>query len=258
MDSIRFRFDGPQVLAAVTARAGGVSIGERAGLNLSFEVGDDPGCVRANREIAGQALGFDHRALVVPRQVHGIRVKAVGIQDRGRGADSSETAIPACDGFITSTPLVPVAILVADCAPVVLYDPVQPAVGLVHAGWRGAIGRIAQRGVEAMVREFGCRPGDVQAGIGPCLQPRSLEVSMVEAELAEDSFPGQPAVHYDIGDKPHLDIPFMIKQQLLDAGVRLRHIEDTRMDTLDARRFFSHRGQSGEAGRFMAVAMLRD
>lgn len=257
MDSIRFGFDGDLVLAAVTGRDGGVSEGGLASLNLSFEVGDDTARVVANRKISGDNLGFDFRDLVVPRQVHGIRVKVVGEQDRGRGADSAESGVAACDALVTNTPMIPIAVLVADCAPVVLYDPTKPAIAMVHVGWRGAIGRIAQRAVETMARELGCRPRDIRAGIGPCLQPLSLEVSMTEAMQAEGEFHQQPAVLYDVGDKPHLDIPFMVKQQLLDAGLWLRNIEDVRMDTLDAERFFSHRGQSANAGRCMAVAMLR-
>ena len=257
MDSIRFSFDGDQVLAAVTSRADGVSEGDLSSLNLSFEVGDDSARVVANRKIAGDNLGFDFRALVVPRQVHGIRVKVVGVADRGRGADSAVSGVAACDALVTSTPMIPIAVLVADCAPVVLYDPVQPAIGIVHVGWRGAIGRIAQKAVETMARELGCRLRDIRVGIGPCLQPLSLEVSTTEAMRAEGEFHQQPAVLYDAGEKPHLDIPFMVKQQLLDAGVWLRNIEDVRMDTLDAERFFSHRGQSGQAGRCMGVAMLR-
>ena len=258
MGSMRFSFDGDRVLAAVTSRAGGVSGGEMSSLNLSYAVGDDPARVAANRKIAGDNLGFDPEALVVARLVHGTRVEAVGVEDRGRGAYSAESGVPECDALVTNMPMTPIAVLVADCAPVVLYDPVRTAIGMVHVGWRGATGRIAQRAVEAMAREFGCRPGDIQAGIGPCLQPGSLEVSMGVAAEAEEAFPGQPAVLYDVGERPHLDMPYMIKQQLLDSGVRLRNVEDVRMDTLDAQRFFSHRGQSGKAGRFMGVAMLRD
>lgn len=258
MDSVRFSFDGDRVLAAVTSRVGGVSDGEMSALNLSYAVGDDPNRVSANREIAGDNLGFDPGSLVVARLVHGTRVEVVGVEDRGRGAESAESGVPECDALITNAPLTPIAVLVADCAPVVLHDPVRASIGMVHVGWRGATGRIAQRAVEAMAREFGCRPGDIRAGIGPCLQPGSLEVSLEVAAEAEEAFPRQPAVLYDVGEKPHLDMPFMIKQQLLDSGVRLTHVEDVRMDTLDAQQFFSHRGQSGEAGRFMGVAMLRE
>ena len=258
MDSVRFSFDGDSVLAAITSRAGGVSDGEMSRLNLSFAVGDDPTRVATNRKVAGDNLGFDPRALVVARLSHGTRVEVVGVQDRGRGADSAESGVPACDALVTNAPMTPIAVLVADCAPVVLYDPVQPAIGMVHVGWRGATGRIAQRAVEVMAREFGCRPGDIWVGIGPCLQAASLEVSMDVAVEAEEAFPRQPAVLYDVGERPHLDMPFMIKQQLLDSGVRLRQVEDVRTDTLDAQRFFSHRGQSGKAGRFMGVTMLRD
>ena len=168
MDSIRFSFAGDRALAAVTGREGGVSQGELASLNLSFEVGDDPArVVIANRKIAGDDLGFDFRALVVPRQVHGVRVKVIGDQDRGRGANSSESGVAACDALVTTTPMVPLAVLVADCAPVVLYDPAQPAIGIVHVGWRGAIGRIVQKAVETMARDTRLPPARHPGGHRP-------------------------------------------------------------------------------------------
>ena len=258
MDTVRFSFDGDRAIAAVTGREGGCSEGEKSSLNLSYSVGDDPQRVTENRRIACDHLGFDHRALVVAQLVHGTRVAVVGVQDRGRGADSAESEVPDCDALITNAPMTPIAILPADCAPVLLHDPVRSAVGIAHAGWRGAIRRVAQQAVKAMVQTFGCRPADMRAGIGPCLQPYSLEVSDRVAVQAQKAFPQQPAVRYDIGHRPHLDIPYMIKQQLLDSGVRLRHVEDVQMDTLDAERFFSHRGQAGRAGRCMGVAMLWD
>ena len=258
LDVVRFSFDGDRLLAAVTTRSGGTSQGKLASLNIAFSAGDDHDCVRANREIVGHALGYDHRDLVMPHLVHGSRVVVVGESDRGRGALSPKTTVSACDALATKSIETPIAVVVADCAPVVLYDPVQPAVAVVHVGWRGAIDRLAQLTVEQMNSALGSNSSNIRAGIGPCLQPGSSEVSFDLAEEAEEAFPNQPAVHYDMGKKPHLDLPFMIKQQLLDAGVELRHIEDMRLDTLDAKRFFSHRGQSGGAGRFMAVAMLRE
>ncbi|WP_420436041.1 polyphenol oxidase family protein [Candidatus Poriferisocius sp.] len=255
--AIKFSFDNDSILAAITSRSGGVSRGEMASLNMAFGVGDDPDCVLANREASGRILGFDHRDLVVAHLEHGSRVKIVEASDRGRGALSAENTIPACDALATNSIDTPVAILVADCAPVVLYDPIKLAVAVAHVGWRGAVARTAQRTIEEMGRAFSSSPSDIRAGIGPCLQPFSLEVSHREAKIVEEAYPKQPAVHYDIGKKPHLDLPFMIKQQLLDAGMELKQIEDMRLDTMDAERFFSHRGQSGRGGRFMAVAMLR-
>ena len=257
MDAERFSFDSDCVLAAMTDRSGGESRGELSGLNLSFKVGDDPARVIANRQIIAEVLGFNPQDLIVPHQTHGIKVVVVDDQDRGRGADSTESEITDCDALVTNIAMLPLAVTIADCAPVLFYDPIQSVVAVAHAGWRGAFDRIAQKTLATMVTSFKCQPGNVLIGIGPCLQPLSLEVSMDVALQAEAEFPQQPAVLYDVGEKPHLDMPFMLKQQVLDGGAQLQNIEDKRLDTLSNQRFFSHRRQLGKAGRSLAIIMLR-
>ena len=256
-EGLRFSFDSQAVLAAVTDRNGGVSQGQLASLNLCFKQADQSKRVLDNRQIAAKSLGFNFEDMVVPEQVHGLGVTVVKSQDRGCGADSAASSLAGCDALITNQPMIPLAVMVADCAPVILYDPNRLAVGIAHAGWRGAAGRIVSQTIKAMTKEFDCQPADIWVGIGPCLQAFSLEVSTDVAKQVEAQFVQQPAVHYDLGDKPHLDIPFMVKQQVLDTGVHLSHIEDMRLDTLTNQRFFSHRRQAGQAGRFMGIVMLR-
>lgn len=257
-----FSFSRLGVTAVVTNRKGGVSGGigadELASLNLSYAVGDDPTAVSENRQIVGQKLNFKASDLVVPCLQHGVRVVAVDDRDAGRGALSLESGISQCDALITKTLNLPLAICVADSMPVVLLDTRLRVAGLAHAGWRGTVGRIAQRTVEAMSQTFGSCPGDLLVGIGPGLQTNSLAVEEKEANLAQDAFPGQPAVRYIPEHRPRLDMTFMLKQQLLDAGVPLRNIEDMGIDTLNDSRFFSSRCQPNKSvGRFMAIVMLR-
>jgi polyphenol oxidase len=161
--------------AAVTARPGGVSSGPYASLNLSLSVGDDPGCVLENRRRLADGFGAIPADFVFAGQVHGAAVRVVGEPDRGRGAFSLEDAIPATDALVTRSPAVVLAILTADCVPIVLHDPVAGVLACVHAGWRGTSAGVAAAAVAAM-QALGSRPRDVIAGIGPAIAPARYQV----------------------------------------------------------------------------------
>jgi len=161
--------------AAVTARAGGVSRGPYASLNLSLSVGDDPAAVLENRRRLAAGFGGRLADFVFAGQVHGAGVRVVGEADAGSGAFSGEDAIPATDALVTSTPGVVLAILTADCVPIVLHDPVAGVLACVHAGWRGTVARVCVAAVAAM-QPLGSRPADVIAGIGPAIAPARYQV----------------------------------------------------------------------------------
>ena len=154
--------------AVVTARAGGVSAGPYATLNLSFSVGDDPGCVLENRRRLAAAFGSGPGDFVFARQVHGAGVRVVTGADRGSGAFSLDDAVDSADALVTTSPEVVLAILTADCVPIVLHDPVAGVLACVHAGWRGTVAGVTAAAVAAM-RGLGTRPSDVIAGIGPAI-----------------------------------------------------------------------------------------
>jgi hypothetical protein len=248
-------FSLPGLRQALSTRHGGVSEGAFATLNLGYHVEDDPARVTENRRRFAAAAGYDPAALVTAQQVHGTRLAWVGKADRGRGALDWAGAIPATDGLLTAVPEVPVAILVADCAAVLIADPVRRVLALAHAGWRGALGRIASAAVQELV-EAGSRPEELRVGISPTLCPACLEVSeeigkMVAAEL------GEATVDFT-GAKPRLRIHAMLAADLASAGVSsaqiAAHPDCTRCRT---DKYFSHRGQDGRAGR-MALAAWWD
>jgi polyphenol oxidase len=161
--------------AAVTARSGGVSSGPYATLNLSLSVGDDPARVLENRRRLAAALGADPGDFVFARQVHGAAVQIVGEADRGSGAFALDDAIADTDALVTTSPGVVLAILTADCVPIVLHDPVAGVLACVHAGWRGTVARVPAAAVSAMTC-FGSRPSDVIAGLGPAASPARYQV----------------------------------------------------------------------------------
>jgi polyphenol oxidase len=159
----------------VTTRHGGVSTGPYATLNLSFSVGDDPGAVLENRQRVAAALGADLADFVFARQVHGGQAQVVSAAERGRGTLGVEDAIGPVDALVTCDPGTVLAILVGDCVPIVLYDPVAHVLAGVHAGWRGTVAGVSRAALAAMAT-LGSRPADVLAGIGPAIAPERYQV----------------------------------------------------------------------------------
>jgi hypothetical protein len=180
-------FDPLPVEAMVTTRHGGVSAGRYATLNLSFAVGDEAADVRENRRRAAAALGADPADFVFAAQVHGSRAEVVSAADRGRGTLAADDAVGPADALVTATPGIVLAILVADCVPIILYDPATHVLACVHAGWRGTVARTAQAALAAMC-SLGARPEDVVAGIGPAVAAGSYRVGEEVAAAARDAF----------------------------------------------------------------------
>ncbi|MGH9091394.1 MAG: polyphenol oxidase family protein, partial [Acidimicrobiales bacterium] len=143
--------------AVVTTRHGGVSTGPYGSLNLGLHVGDDPAAVVENRRRAAAAIGAALGDLVVAEQVHGSAATVVGREARGRGTLDAGDAVPATDALVTAAPGTVLVTLVADCVPVVLFDPAARVLATVHAGWRGTAGRVVAAAVDAMTA-LGARP----------------------------------------------------------------------------------------------------
>lgn len=243
----------PGLRHGISTRRGGVSTGPYAALNLGYHVGDDPAAVTENRRRLGTAAGYDPAALVTARQVHGNAVVRVGVADRGRGAFALADAVPDADGLLTAAAGVPLAILVADCAPVLLADPSRRALAVVHAGWRGALGRIASTAARMLADDPGSDPAGLVAGIGPTLCPDCLEVGEEVAAAVEAVF-GAAVVRRGPA-KPRLDLRAMIAADLAAAGVEADHIcAHAACPRCRAETFFSYRGQQQRAGRFALVA----
>jgi hypothetical protein len=180
-------FGGFDVDVLVTTRSGGVSAGPYASLNLSLNVGDDPAHVLENRRRVLAALGAGLEDAVFAQQVHGAAAEVVGLADRGRGTREAADAIPAADALVTADPGPVLAVLAADCVPVVLYDPVAHVLACAHAGWRGTVAGAAASAVRAMA-SLGSRPADVVVGLGPAIAPGRYQVGAEVAEAAAKAF----------------------------------------------------------------------
>ncbi len=230
------------IIAAFSTRAGGVSQGPWDSLNLGDSVGDAPDHVARNRMRFFLALGLDPSRVAFAGQVHGTTVRVV----------NEPGLFPECDGLVTSTNTLTLALQGADCAIVLLADPHAGVIGAAHAGWRGFLSGIVPSTVERMFT-MGARPDRTVAYTSPCISVDHFEVG---EEVAE-RFP--PAlVRRDPGRrKPHLDLKRGLRGQLLELGLRDPHIEiDPACTASRPEQFFSHRASIGLAGRHLGVISL--
>jgi YfiH family protein len=248
--------DGLGAEAIVTTRAGGVSAGVYATLNLSFSVGDEPGNVVENRRRAAAAVGAGLGDLVFARQVHGAAVRVVTGADRGRGAAAPSSTVGDADALVTNEPGPVLAVLVADCVPVVLYDPRARVLACVHAGWRGTVARAPGAALAAM-ETLGARPTDVRAGIGPAIGPDRYQVGAEVADAARNAFGPRPFLRLDGTGAWLFDLWAANRFLLREAGVSDRNIYVADVPTgPEPGLFFSDR-TARPCGRFAALARLR-
>jgi polyphenol oxidase len=236
---------------AVSTRSGGQSEKPYLSLNLGYHVGDDPENVSRNREILARYLGYEAQNLVAAQQVHGDAIFVADASTRGRGAFGWNSAIPDCDALLTRENGVPLLIQVADCAPLILVDENAHFLAVVHAGWRGAVARIASQTVEKM-QTLGAQPQNIKVGIGPCLCADCFEVGDEVVTATNEIAPDAMRFEYS---KPHLDLRELLRHDLQSAGIMSTHIETmNRCPRCENEVFFSHRGDGGETGRFGLVA----
>jgi hypothetical protein len=252
--------------AAVTARAGGVSSGPYASLNLSLSVGDDPGRVLENRRRLAAAFGAAPGDFVFARQVHGAGVRVVTEADRGSGAFSLDDAVGSAagvggaDALVTTSPEVVLAILTADCVPIVLHDPVAGVLACVHAGWRGTVAGVTAAALAAM-QDLGTRPADVTAGIGPAVGADRYQVGADVHQAVTQTF-GPAAARFIRPDPPApgrwlLDLQAANRHALRQAGVPAPRIHTTDIPTGPVPgHFFSDR-TARPCGRLALAARLR-
>lgn len=239
-----------------STRFGGVSEGALASLNLGVHRGDRPANVWENYRRLGAAVGFNAKNTVFTKQVHSDIVQRVGRQDCGRGL--VYPVEEARDGLVTDEPGVALTIFSADCTPVLLFDPVARAIGAAHAGWRGTAAGIAARTVEAMCREFGCRPENLRAAIGPCISQCCFETDsdVPEAMLAALGAEAQSAIR-PAGEKYYVDLKQLNALWLRRAGVTEIDISCD-CTACQPQRFWSHRRVGNQRGSLATVIMLKE
>ena len=260
--------ESPGLTAGITGREGGTSGPPWTSLNCGLHVGDDAEAVVRNRALAAEAAGWDPAAWTCAEQVHGCRVHRVVRADRGRGGRDAESAIPGADAIMTDEPGILLASYYADCVPLLFHDPSRGAVALAHAGWRGTVLEIAARTVEAMEREFGSRPADIRAAIGPAIGPCCYEVDgpvieralpLAESLASAGGAPLDAMIRMTEDGKARLNLKEMNRQIMIRSGIMPSSIAFSSFCT-GCRRdlFFSHRREGGRTGRMASFIGMRE
>ena len=233
----------PGAFGLQTTRAGGVSGGPFASLNLRDGIGDDPAAVAENLERLRAATGV---APVLLNQVHGTRVVRVGTADLG--------TVHEADASVTTERGVACAVGIADCLPVLMAAP--GGVAAAHAGWRGLAGGVVENTLAALCEASGAAPAEVHVWLGACIGPDAFEVGAdVLAGFGADPAAASPRFRPLRPGKWLADLPGLANDRLAAVGVR--HVAGGRWCTVaDASRFFSFR-RDRLTGRMLALCWRR-
>ena len=246
-----------EVLHAVTTRQGGGSLPPFDSLNLGLHVGDDPERVIGNYELLSAALAFRLDTLVACKQVHGDRVIEV------REGDERRLSFLQCreegDALVTSVPGLVLMVRIADCLPVMFFDPLRKVAGIAHAGWRGTVKKIAAKTVEVIMSRYNSDPARILVGIGPGIGPCCYEVDERVSSLFTKSFSSGEQLITERNGKQYLDLWEANRKQLLEAGIRAENIEVAGLCTsCQNQLLFSHRKDKGKTGRFGALIGIKE
>lgn len=236
------------VTAGFTLRHGGISRGPYAALNLALHVGDDAARVFQNRTLFFRMLRQSPRQAIFAEQVHGNRAVVVTAQDGGAGVWQAADAIGRCDALVCGQKGVLLNILVADCVPILLYDPVHDAVAAVHAGWRGTVSGSVDAAVTAMQTSFGTLAQQVLAAIGPSIGPCCYAVGSSVAQAVQEQAPFLEAALGWRGETQYFDLWAANRLRLERLGVQRVQVF-AQCTFCHADRYFSYRASQGTCGR---------
>ena len=231
-------------------RLGGMSQAPFESLNLARSVGDDAQIVQENNRRMLGAFEMTPDQATTAWLVHGTSVAVMTHADAGGYRQGF-------DAIITRERGLALTMRFADCVPILFFDPVQRAIGLAHAGWRGVAGNVVAATVAALRDNFGSRPRDLWAGIGPCIGADRYRVGQEVIELVAPACPPYaPIVRRQPDGSVHLDLSVAVKSQLQACSVE--NLEDSAICTAsNTAEWFSHRAEHGKTGRFGVVIGLR-
>lgn len=231
------------VVAGQSTRHGGVSVFPWHTLNLGKSTDDNPEHVAENRRRFCAALGFTPAQLAWSRQVHGDQIRVATAPGGAEGFDA----------LVSNVPGILLAVSVADCVPILVFDPINQAVAAIHAGWRGTVSNIVGKTLEKMSELYGTRGADCLAYIGACIDECSFEVGDEVAEAFDSPFK-----RFDVQrEKYFVDLKKANAAQCSAFGIPENQLEVSPFSTvLHNEHFFSHRKEKGVTGRMMAAIGL--
>lgn len=251
-----FRFENlsgrSNLIHFITTRSGGVSLPPYNSLNLGLHTDDNPDHVLTNRKLLAVKTGIAEDRFIYASQVHSGDVKIIDTTAIENGVLSNN---PRTDATITDLPGICLMVMVADCVPIILFDPTKRVSAVIHAGWRGTVNFITSNTIHDLVENYGCQPSDILAGIGPSIGPCCYEVGEDVTEFVTKSFGTTKGylVQENPLSKPHFDLWYANRKQLTDNGVKPENIEISELCTrCHPDIFFSSRASGGITGRFAA------
>ena len=248
------------VKSAFSTRLGGVSEGYYSSLNLSFDRGDDPVKVSENFKRIGASMGVDVEDMVLSKQTHTTNVRVVTEEDKGKGVmrDRDYTDV---DGMITNVPGICLVTSYADCVPLYFVDPVKKAIGLSHSGWRGTVGKIGKNTVQLMQENFGSKPEDLLAAVGPSVCMDCYEVSEDVIEQFKEDFEKkywEDLFYKKENGKYQLNLWKANELIFLESGILPEHMAITNVCThCNSKILYSHRTMGNNRGNLCAFLALK-
>lgn len=236
---------------AIFTRKGGSSAAPFNSLNTGGNVGDSPKAVRANHEQMYHALKMDEARACTVWQVHSVDTIIANQPVKGR------RWLAAADAMVTDKVGVPLSMRFADCTPIMFVDRVQGVIGVAHAGWRGTVNGMAAKTVQTMMQAYGCKPANIQAGIGPSISVSKYQVGEEVVEAARAYYhdiegiirrdPTDGTAYFDLWAANALDLQRVGVEQVEIVAICTASNTDE---------FFSHRAEKGKTGRFGALISL--
>ena len=238
-----------------TTRHEGVSRPPYNSLNLGMNTQDQQANVEGNRSLLTRAFGINQEALVTPRQVHGSDILVINEPNE----DFSHFLSVEGDAVITNQSNVMIGVCVADCAPILICDPIHKVIAVVHAGWKGTAAKLVSKVVDGMQSEFDSDPTQLYAAVGPCIQKCCYEVDEpVRQAFQKGGISWDSCAEVKSPGKWQLDLGVANRELLLQAGLPLAAIQISEQCVCcHSEQFFSYRRDKDDSGRQMGFIMLK-
>lgn len=252
----------PTLFHVITTRHGGKSNNPYSSLNLSYTVGDEQRIVAQNRTIMYSRYGFFPSQAVVMEQIHSTNIAVVN-PEKFQGKTRGERLLSTTDAAITKDKNLFLMALVADCAPILLFDPNKHVIGIIHSGWRGTLAGIAQKTVRTMIKRWGCIPSDILGGIGPSIGSCCFEVNKILFDSFRKAYSHSASWSKVTESRYFVSLKTLIFKQLVDSGVPPDNICCSDICTAcNVHNLFSFRVAKKQGyentGRFAAIIGMRE
>lgn len=245
-----------------TTRVGGVSNGTYSSFNMGNFSDDSPLNIHENRKILAQMFYMKMSDFIIPHQTHGTRVLKIDEEFLKLDHTTSNEIMYGVDSIITDIRDKFLCVTTADCVPIIIFDKKTKAIAAIHAGWKGTSGKIVDKTISAMQKEYNSTPQDMFVGIGPAISQQNYEVGNEVIQEMSDN--GIDLSHSNVctekysTSKYHINLKEINRRELISLGVPEANIETSQLCTFEKQElFFSARRQTVHSGRMLTGIMLK-